>query len=124
MNLLKNIFELFIFLIVVLVVIYFVAANYAISEEKTFKCVGNWSSDSSEEIYFKFTKHRWSSEGGTIHIERENRRIQYVSEVSFLSGWGDITIGNLGVDGRFSGLSKKITWRYNDNYFEGQCADS
>ena len=123
MNLLKNIFQLFIFLILVLVGIYFVAVNYAVSEEKTFKCVGNWSSGSSEEIYFKFTKHRWSREGGSVHIERENRMIQYVHEVRFVSGWGDVEMGKLGVDG-FSGLSKKINWRYNDNYFEGQCADS
>ena len=61
-----------------------------------------------------------------MHIEREDRTIDFENDVEFVSGWGDIIFGgdSLGAAGRFSGMSKKINWVPVSNIYEGQCVEN
>jgi len=112
----------------------YVVVNYSIEDEYQISCKGQYFQDGKVvdegEVFFKFQKfrwwvHLWSDSEGDGYVENKGGSIAYLSDIEFLSGWGDIVFDNYGgaKKGRYSAMSRTMRYIYGNQLFEGKCAD-
>ena len=144
MTKMKTLLKIFFVIIAVVGVGFYVVTNHSVKEELYLSCNGDWfknpeklddraltwgTREEPEKVFFRFQLWRWwvplwSQSDGAAYLQTESDNSYFIKWVYFADGWNDIAFSTENISGRFSGLSRQITYQNGNREFRGVCDET